>query len=420
MKKIFYAAVIYFLILISNKVFAQWERVYHEVIPGGILSFAESGNTIIAGTGSGSLLISNNNGDNWDSFENGLFVSNIFSLAASGDTIFLPSAGVLLISTNMGISWQNKLQDSGERGHSTPTIAKYSDSIYIYVSDRGNLFISTNYGDTWTQKYLKVPGKTYPPHVSSISLNSNFIVCGVLSTAISPWGIYISTDMGDNWKATEYGVYITCTAVSGDTIFAGGYTSEGGILISSDTGETWKCKNNILKGAATYTECIAISGDNIFFGTRDGLFLSSDRGNSWESKHNGFVYDDYGINALLIKNDYIFAGTDRGSIYRAKLSDLITDVNDSPTPSDEIALFPNPARDYIGIEIAEYSGMIEGANYSILNLLGQTMQSGTLAEAGDVQGECRISVESLPTGIYFLILKDSQAGTFVPLKFIKQ
>jgi len=287
MKKIFYAAVIYFLILISNKVFAQWERVYHQLILGSILSFAESGNTIIAGTAGRGLLISNNNGDNWDSFENGLLGSNICSLAASGDTIFLPSdSGVLLISTNMGISWQNKLQDSGERGHSTPTIAKYSDSIYIYVSDRGNLFISTNYGDTWTQKYLKVPGKTYPPHVSSISLNSNFIVCGVLSTAISPWGIYISTDMGDNWKATEYGVYITCTAVSGDTIFAGGYTSEGGILISSDTGETWKCKNNILKGAATYTECIAISGDNIFFGTRDGLFLSSDRGNSWESKHN--------------------------------------------------------------------------------------------------------------------------------------
>ncbi len=85
-----------------------------------------------------------------------------------------------------------------------------------------------------------------------------------------------------------------------------------------------------------------------------------------------------------------------------------------------IALFPNPAGDYIGIEISEYSGMIGAANYSILNILGQTVQSGTLEEAGDVQGECRISVESLPTGIYFLILKDSQAGTFVPLKFIKQ
>ncbi len=415
MKKIFYAAVIYFLILISNKVFAQWEQVYHEVIPGGILSFAESGNTIIAGTGSRSLLISNNNGDNWDSFENGLLGSNICSLAASGDTIFLPSnRGVLLISTDMGISWQNKLQDSGERGHSTPTIAKYSDSIYIYVSDRGNLFISTNYGDTWTQKYLKVPGKTYPPHVSSISLNSNFIVCGVLSTAIGPWGIYISTDMGDNWKATEYGVYITCTAVSGDTIFAGGYTSKGGILISSDTGETWISKNNIPKDADTYTECIAISGDNIFFGTRNGLFLSSDRGNSWESKHNGFVYDDYGINALLIKNDYIFAGTDRGSIYRAKLSDLITDVKDTPELSDAIAIFPNPARDYLYINISDDNQFIE--SIEIYDQLGRLYISKSF-EASEGSGGHSISLAGLPPSVYFV--KIISQNSIIYKKFIK-
>jgi len=384
----------------------------------------------------------------WESKNNGIDMSDVGKMISSfmltGDTIYVITGGGIYFSLNNGEVWQNvglTVKDYSLLNlKAAITIEK--DNIVASFPSRG-LYLSTDHGVNWK---LKKTSSEYDTTIQAVYISNNNIFAG------TGLGVYISTDLGDSWIFKNIGTCASVLAKHRNNIFASGcgaassfdmgktwllnnkgidvHTSiramvsnnnnlflgndDGKVYLSTDMGENWVKKSSIDIGITS----LVLRGDAIFASVFSGIYLSVDSGNSWRSI-SGITYPPGLTFSVFTCGDYIFAGTDKG-VYRAKLSDLITDVKDSPTPSDEIALFPNPARDYIGIEISEYSGMIEGANYSILNLLGQTMQSGTLAEAGDVQGECRISVESLPTGIYFLILKDSQAGTFVPLKFIKQ
>lgn len=164
-----------------------------------------------------------------------------------------------------------------------------------------------------------------------------------------------------------------------------------------------------------HIQSIVVIGSTIIAGNNRGeIFLSRDMGGSWITKNR--LPNSLNVYSLFISGDYIFAGTYGECIYRAHISDLL-DIQDPPAPLDFISLSPNPATDNLNIKIPSSSAMIGAANYSILNLLGQTVQSGTLGEIGS---EGRISVASLPSGMYFLILMDRHTGTYVPLKFVKE
>lgn len=403
-KKIFYFL---FLCLAFQYSYSQWESknnglntADHQV--ACIESLIISGDTIFAGTYKG-IYFTLDDGDSWHTLDT--TIQFIYSLAIDGDNIVAANATKgIYISTDRGKNWAfNKISISEDK---ILSVAVKGNNIY---AGSDGLFISSNLGYSWQQKL-------WDAIIWSFASNSNNIF------AVGR-DVFLSTDNGVNWILQNNGFPDTvrsAISINEGNIYVGS-GSYGRVFLSTNKGENWTDKSNGLPNHNGAVVNALASCENYVFASilssPNGLFFSTNKGDNWVAKSSGLPIEI--TPALLIHNDFVFAGTCGHGVYRAHISELL-DVKDSPTPSDEIALFPNPARDYIGIEIAEYSGMIEGANYSILNLLGQTMQSGTLAEAGDVQGECRISVESLPTGIYFLILKDSKAGTFVPLKFIKQ
>jgi methionine-rich copper-binding protein CopC len=80
--------------------------------------------------------------------------------------------------------------------------------------------------------------------------------------------------------------------------------------------------------------------------------------------------------------------------------------------NNEIKLFPNPTTDVITIS---FNGKLED-NYSIMNLLGQTITTGKVKVTDSKQFE--ISVSNLKTGSYILQLKRN--GVLVNRKFLKE
>ncbi len=80
---------------------------------------------------------------------------------------------------------------------------------------------------------------------------------------------------------------VTCFAQNGSNIFAG--TVYGGVFLSTNNGNSWTAVNNGLSGLGLDIYSIAINGNNIFLGTRQGAYLSTNNGISWTAINNGLT-----------------------------------------------------------------------------------------------------------------------------------
>lgn len=82
-----------------------------------------------------------------------------------------------------------------------------------------------------------------------------------------------------------------------------------------------------------------------------------------------------------------------------------------PTEDQGYRVFPNPATDHIMVQ-QELKGRAPSP-YTLLNIAGQTVLSGMLAEDNE-----RIGVEHLPNGLYVLRIEGSEGQVALP--FVKQ
>jgi len=74
----------------------------------------------------------------------------------------------------------------------------------------------------------------------------------------------------------------------------------------------------------------------------------------------------------------------------------------------ELIIYPNPATEEVNIEVKTET------NYHLLNITGNIEQQGTLKASNN-----SISVQSLPYGIYLLVLTDNE-GQKTIRKIVKQ
>ena len=71
-------------------------------------------------------------------------------------------------------------------------------------------------------------------------------------------------------------------------------------------------------------------------------------------------------------------------------------------------LFPNPANQFITIELSELNS---NSQYRIFNILGETKLEGTFKSSN------RVNVEELNTGLYFV---EIVGENFAPVRFLKK
>jgi photosystem II stability/assembly factor-like uncharacterized protein len=367
--------------------YPQWEPCSNELSGLPVTSIVVKDNSIYAGTIGGGFFLSTNNGDNWIPKNEGLLDSSVVSIACSGNNIFTGtrSAGMFL-STNNGDSWTEK--NNGFINSSVWSIAASSNFIYAGTRDSG-IFLSTDIGEKWSRVNNQLI------YIRSLLIDSNDVIAGTYNS-----GMYISTDQGGSWLERNNGlddIDVRCLGIKGNDLFAG--TSALGIFHTTDKGLNWHYE---IIGADRYGSvwAVAFAGDNIFLGSYDrGVYLSTDNGTTWIEKNSGIT--DTSVTLLAVNDKYIFAETEKG-ILRAKLNDMITNINESAEEIFNIS--PNPASDFIEISYPPLERGSGGVTFKIYNIYGQITTTPSLRDTPPWKGgeKVRIDISPLAPGMYFI------------------
>ncbi len=195
------------------------------------------------------------------------------------------------------------------------------DNIIIYslaINSNGDIFAgadtsygvfrSTDNGDNWLElglDTLKTTGIVIKPSGEILLITLDHYMGG---------GVFHSLDNGNNWTALEFTNAGSSIAInsSGD-IFVG--TLSSGVYRSTDDGSNWIQINQGLTDTHPLSLAIKSSGE-IFVGTINGVFRSTDNGDNWVLANQGITNNQIlslGINS----NGNLFAGTSGGGVYRS-------------------------------------------------------------------------------------------------------
>lgn len=387
MKKVIFSL----LFLLTQVSYGQWEAVNNGFSKDSLAfrGLAVKGNVVFAGSSFNGVYLSTDNGDSWVAKNSGLIAnSRLWDLEIQDNNIWVitsyddPESTTIwnvFMSSDNGDNWILKnsgLPQMPFGGVDIFQITSYGVSLFAFSTE--GIYLTTNNGNSWSQVYS-------PLKAADIYCTSDLMFINTGTTLLR------STDNGETWIEKNDGLPPSFTmfdmVIKGDTLFA--CLWDDGIYRSTDLGETWEPKNSGL--TVLDPRCILIKDDIIFIGTASpyinnlgGVHVSTDGGENWVQKISGLT--DLWVTDLAISEDRIFAATGSEGVFRAKLSDLTTDVKESE-PASSNSIYPNPARDFINA--ADYLGW----EYQMYDLLGNNVQMGLVNSEN-------INISKLSAGFY--------------------
>ncbi|MDT3739014.1 MAG: T9SS type A sorting domain-containing protein [Candidatus Kapabacteria bacterium] len=307
---------------------------------------------------------------------------------------FIPVYNRFIDDSNYSPNGINISEDSGK----TWTVNRsgwFSLFVYSVIQKDNRLFagatvgvhISDDFGKTWKET---LPFVNY---VEQILIVNNDIYACVFG------GLYISKDNGNNWTAIkEFPTGLVSQSKIknvGNYLFVK-YGSLEYLHISNDLGETW----NKIKDTFNIPIIENIDTNVIFDYIDNTVFLSLDKGQSWLD-FNGDL--QFPIEKVIIHGGYIIIENADG-VYRKKLSELKPTSIAVNFPTDEDFLIsPNPASDYIEINLDNVASPIASEKVQIFDILGIEVMSESIQP---MTGSHRMNIEKLPAGVYFIRIGD--------------
>lgn len=153
-----------------------------------------------------------------------------------------------------------------------------------------------------------------------------------------------------------------------------------------------------------------VGGETLYFvGTARGLYSTTDPTSVDWSREAPSQLGYAVISSLRYRpiDNKLLIGTHGNGVYEATVSTALS-IDDVADISNQIKLYPNPAKNDISIETANNYGDF---SYQISNLLGQRISNGVINERP-------INVSSLQTGIYLIEIESN--GKKGVKRFIKQ
>jgi photosystem II stability/assembly factor-like uncharacterized protein len=258
----------------------------------------------------------------------------------------------IFISSDNGNSWLSKndgINKADGYNYHIQTLAINGNNLFAGTWLNG-IFLSTNKGDNWMRKSNGLPLDTTLTNTNQFVYS--IVIDGGNIWAGTDWGVFLSTNNGDSWTQKNKGFLdttITSIAVTGNNIFAG--TRSGAIYLSTDNGDNWSVKNIAL---GSPVDPIIINGNDIIVGTTDdGLYISADNGDSWTHKFDWEISDMTSL--VIYKNNILFAATEQGGVaISIDYGDTWNEINDGITDWDEGRLTIKDNYIYYG----SYSGLI--------------------------------------------------------------
>ncbi len=371
-----------------------------------------SNGNIFAATEYTGLFKTTNNGNTWQSVNNGFTTPHILALNVNQDGHLFAGtfgSGCIYRSTNGGSTWV-EINDGLESHWNTYSILTKENEEVIIGTSYG-VFRSTNNGDDW---YSLTSGSGLDYTYNSIAINdSGFIYAGGN-------GIIRSFDDGNNWNQILPGKAVKMILINDLGYIFVGTIASGGLWRSTDDGLNWERKNNGFPNSdINITSLVSNRDGYIFAGTEiNGVFVSTDNGEEWVQINEGLT--NYMILSLMVKQDgYIFAGTNGSGVFRSTSS--TTGVDESNQFIYSFKLFqnyPNPFNPSTIIKfsipsVETYRDASLLITLKVFDILGKEVATLVNEEKPAGNYEVEFNASHLASGIYYYQLK---AGDYVELK----
>lgn len=211
------------------------------------------------------------------------------------------SSGIILVTTDGGITWIKKTISDGSGGTVKQTIHSitFCNGIYHGVGTNGTYIVSTDTGKNW----LKRPNFNGSKTLYGIYTFNNILF------ATGNGGIWKSTDNGQTWVAIRYGGSTTKPVlrrfyfVNDDIGFVVGMY--GAVLKTTNGGVTFDSLNVRAAGNTSNVDLFSVFFINEMVGFVGGangaLYKTSDGGNSWTNislTNESYIYNIHFIDNL--------------------------------------------------------------------------------------------------------------------------
>jgi len=359
----------------------NWIESYNGVINTSILSLAFYNETLYCCDDRNNLWSSNDQGNSWSKVQ---FEDSPYSIKIFADSIYIISYNNKIYKRHIyGNNWLEINLPSVYLGIVYDFLVK--DSYYFIASDRG-VFRSFNFGMDWTHLIIGSPNySTY-----SLASDDSVIYAG------NAYGLYASTDLGDNWNELNLGLSIVSISLNNEDILAASHALAG-LYFSKDKGKTWE---QVL--IDYYVPAVQIVNNYYLAATSEGFIFSTDRGDSWYISNDGLYYHPW-ITEILYYDEFLFAGLPGRGLWRRNASDInLTDIIYEPFPVSVTSLqqnYPNPFNSTTKIKYSiKTFGRIKLALYDVL---GNEIK--ILVEEEKIPGEYEFTINAsdLSSGVYF-------------------
>jgi photosystem II stability/assembly factor-like uncharacterized protein len=366
---------------------AQWVK-NNDIKAGKVNAVIYTGTRLVAGTDTGGVYISNNDGVNWTVSNQGLSNHNVADFIMNGGKLIAAIgsglSGAIFISQDHGSTW-------------TPSASNYYGFLFCLTSYQNNVLAgswygvikSTDAGSSWAT--LSTTGLPSNASVSALETDGNIIYAGVEYSSSGGTGIFSSANGGASWSAKNTGLTnmdIRSLALNGSTILAG--TAGGGIFISTNAGTSWTASNNGLSNLVV--NCLRVIGSTIFAGTDDGVFKSLDNGASWTSVSTGLLTGE-SVYDIYYSSNTMFLSTKSGLWTRPSSQ---VGINIAAKPVSDIALKGQSGSKY-SFYLPFYSEVV---NCSIYDMKGRLVQDLKIASGTE---NLEIDLGRNTRGIYSVV-----------------
>jgi photosystem II stability/assembly factor-like uncharacterized protein len=306
--------------------------------------------------------------------------------------------------------------------------------IYMLDNKRGGItafreiFLTKDGGENWEKIKLDLDSSIKPTFLDDIYISetNEIKLLGYLNHKTL---VLYSTNWGKDWHAHDFTPFTMSKFcfINNNIGWACGYSYDSVlkknrdiIIHTEDGGATWDKQLDTINLKYNQYDFNAIS----FMDENNGMVLGAEGYKLWRTSDGGKIwsYDpvsDYVNvpfqNICYVNENFIYAVTRyEKRIYRYKNN--TTDVNPDDQvhiKSDLINIYPNPASDYIDINLGRWTPSVRWSpsDLTIYNSLGECVKNltPTLSE-----GEgARIDVSGLPPGMYYM-----KYGTYIN-KFVK-
>jgi len=441
----------------------SWSEINGMHVDHHALEYSRQNNNFVLAGNDGGAYVSQNGGTTWSKFTN-LPITQFYNIEVDNSDPSRLYGGTQDNNTIRTITGGANDWNSIWGGDGMHVRVDPNDNSFIYVESQfGGIGRSTDGGNTFmgaTDGIDFADRNNWNTPIELSNFDSETVYCGTQRLYISDKAAFwsaISPDLTNGQHPSGSLSYGTLTAIGSsyqslNRIYTG--SDDGNVQMTSDAGATWTNISAALPDRYVTSIAVSEEDDDIAYVTFSGfgfldydphVFKTTDGGQNWTDVSsnlpsipandiiidpaNGYLYlatdlnvwfsHNDGVSWTILGNDLpltiirdiklhtptntLYAGTFGRSMHHYDLNNLILDVNENESTSEELILYPNPASTHFSIS-HRFSSEGTIVLYDMQGRRIKELHRGALNPNENVQ----FSTEGLNSGVYFIRLDSEE------------